>query len=143
MSAAGLDRPTILAAVMPTILAVRPDPTVDPDAVGSARILADDAGVFAGAAVAKEVFGRLGVRFRTLVEDGAEIRRGTVVGEAGGALAAIRGAAPVALTWLQRLSAVATGAQPPASGDPLDSWAAGLSRPERVRESGPSFRLEI
>jgi len=64
------------------------------------------------------------------------------VAEVGGPLAAIRGAAPLALTWLQRLSAVASGATPPEPGDALDAWAARLSAPGAVGHDGPSFRVE-
>ena len=48
----------------------------------------------AGLPVAKETFGRLGARFRPLVEDGARVGPGDAVGELGGPLAAMRGAAP-------------------------------------------------
>ena len=138
-----LDRPTILEAVLPSIMAVVPDAAEDPDAVGIARFVVTSGGVLAGVPVVKEIFGRLGVRTRALVDEGAAIAPGEAVLEVGGALAAIRGAAPVALTWLQRLSAVATGGVPPAEGDPLDEHAARLSRPEAVQDAGPSFRLEF
>ena len=138
-----LDRPTILEAVLPSLLALAPDPADDPEAVGMARIVADHHGVLAGVPVAKEIFGRLGVRTRAVLEEGASVVPGQAVAEVGGALAAIRGAAPVALTWLQRLSAVATGAASPAEGDPLDAYAARLSQPDAVREAGPSFEVEF
>jgi nicotinate-nucleotide pyrophosphorylase len=142
------DRATVLDAVMPTLLAAQVDPTGDTDAVGAGTIVADAAGVLAGLVVAKEVFGRLGVRLRPLVDEGAAIAPGTPVAEVGGAIAAVRGAAPVALAWLERLSAVATGAAPPEPGHALDAWAAdlrapGLSPPRDTRQAGPSFRLAI
>lgn len=138
-----LDRPSILEAVLPSIMTIVPDPDEDPEAVGLARIVATSGGVIAGVPVAKEIFGRLGVRTRALVDEGAPIAPGDRVAEVGGALAAIRGAAPVALTWLQRLSAVASGAVPPAEGDLLEEHAARLSRPDVVADAGPSFRLEF
>ena len=138
------DRATILAIVMPDLLAVEP-PEDDPDqphgTIGT--IVADGDGVLAGVPVAAEICGRLGVRCRALVGEGAAIAGTTSVAEVGGAIAAVRGAAPVALAWLTRLSAVATGAAPPESEHPMDAWAAGLSRPEATRQAGPSFRLAI
>jgi hypothetical protein len=138
----GLDRSTILEAVMPSLLTVEID-AADDGEVGAARVVAEGPGVVAGLPVAKEVFGRLGVRTRSLVPDGAEVAPGLAVAEVGGALAAIRGAGPIALTWVTQLSAVATGAVPPAEGDPLHAYAAGLSRSDAVRDAGPSFRLEF
>jgi hypothetical protein len=137
-----LDRPTILEAVLGSIMGIRPDPDADPEAVGMATIVAETPGVVAGLPVAKEVFGRLGVRMRALVNDGDVVAPGQAVAQVGGAVAAIRGAAPVALTWLPRLSAVATGAVPPAQADPLETYAAGLSPLDAVAEAGPSFRME-
>lgn len=142
------DRPAILEAVMSTLLAAQIEIHGDPEAVGTGRIVAGAEGVLAGLVVAKEAFGRLGVRTRPLLEEGSAIAPGTSVAEVGGAIAAMRAAAPVALAWLERLSAVATGTAPPVAGDALDAWAAdlgsqGLSRPAATRQAGPSFRLEI
>lgn len=143
MSAPAPDRTTVLQAVMPTLLAAQIAVHGDPEAVGAGRVVAETEGTVAGLVAAKEAFGRLGVRCRPLVDEGATIAPGTAVAEVGGAIAAVRGAAPVALAWLQRLSAVATGAAPPEPGHALDAWAAGLSARERTRQAGPSFRLEI
>ena len=93
--------------------------------------------------VAKELFGRVGARTRSLVAEGEVVGPDQAVAEVGGPLAAIRGAAPLALTWLQRLSAVASGATPPQPGDALEAWAARLSAPAAVRHDGPSFRMEF
>jgi pantoate--beta-alanine ligase len=136
-----LDRPVILEAIASSLRGV--SLAGDDDEVGAARVVVEADGVLAGIPVVKEVFGRFGVRTRALVEEGSAVAPRTAVVEVGGALAAIRGAAPVALTWLQRLSAVATGAAPPAEGDPLDAYAAWLSRPDAVREAGPSFTVEF
>jgi hypothetical protein len=52
---------------------------------------------------------------------------------------AVGSARILALTWLQRLSAVATGAVPPEPGAALDDYAARLSRPGAVGEADASF----
>ena len=135
------DRAMIVAAVMPDVLALRLDS--DDDEVGFARIRCDGEGICAGLAVAKEILGRVGARLRPLVQEGATVRPGDAVADLGGPLAAIRGAAPLALTWLHRLSAVASGATPPTPGDPLESAAARLSGPHPVGHDGPSFHVEF
>jgi nicotinate-nucleotide pyrophosphorylase len=136
------DRVTILVAVMSDVLRAAPASDVDPEETGAADVIACGAGVVAGLGVAREIFGRLGVRSRNVVVDGAHVDAGDLIMEVGGALAAIQGAAPAALAWLERLSAVATGAAPATGADPLERYAAGLSRPDAVREAGPTFRLE-
>jgi len=87
--------------------------------------------------------GRAGVRTRPLVAEGEPVTSGTAVLELGGPLAAIRGVAPLALTWLARCGAVASGATPPEAGNPIDAYAARLSGRAAVGHDGPSFRLEI
>ncbi|MEX0983901.1 MAG: hypothetical protein WD096_02505 [Actinomycetota bacterium] len=67
---------------------------------------------------------------------------GRSVAEVGGAIAAIEAAAPVAIAWPQRLSAVASGAADPELGDALDAYAAGLSASDPAREGTPSFHLD-
>ena len=57
-----------------------------------------------------------GARTRPLVAEGATVEAAEQVAEVGGPVASIRGAAPLALTWLHRLSAVASGATTPAAG---------------------------
>ena len=135
------DRATIVAAVMPDVLALRLD--TDDDAVGFARIVCDGAGVCAGLAVAREILARVGARVRPLVPEGATVYPGDVIAELGGPLAAIRGAIPLALTWVQRLSAVASGIVTPTPGDALEASAARLSGPHLVGHDGPSFRVEF
>jgi hypothetical protein len=140
------DRVTMMPIVMAALLAERAASVGDPDAVGAARIVAAHDCRVAGIAVAKETFGRMGARCRPLVEEGATVTPGTTVAELGGPLGAIRGAAPTALRFLARLSAVAAGIDPPEPGDPLDAWAADLARlspPAPVGDDSPSFRLEI
>ena len=138
------DRATILAIVMPDLLAVAP-PEDDPDqphgTIGT--IVADGDGVLAGVPVAAEICGRLGVRCRALVGEGAAIAGTTSVAEVGGAITAVRAAATPAIAWLTRLSAVASRAREPEPGQPLDAYAAGLSAADAAREGTPSFRLVI
>jgi len=135
------DRATVVAAIMPDVMAIRLD--VADDEVGLVRLLSEDGGVCAGLFVAKELFARVGARTRPLVGEGDVVGPAEAVAEVGGPLTAIRGAAPLALTWLRRLSAVASGASPPQPGDALDAWAARLSAPGAVRHDGPSFRVEF
>jgi hypothetical protein len=135
------DRATVVAAIMPDVLSIRLD--VADDEVGLARLVSEAGGTCAGLFVAKELFARVGARTRPLVGEGDVVGPAEAVAEVGGPLAAIRGAAPLALTWLQRLSAVASGASPPQPGDALEAWAARLSAPGAVRHDGPSFRVEF
>lgn len=141
MSAELPDRATIVAAVMPGILDLRAD--VRDEEVGAARIVCDEPGVCAGLPVVKEVASRVGARTRSLVEEGTLVEPGQWVAELGGPRAAIRGVAPLALTWLHRLSAVASGATPGEPGNELDAYAARLSAPGAVRHDGPSFYMEF
>ena len=141
MRVSELDRATILAAVFEDLREVRIE-TQD-DAVGVGRLVCDRGGVCAGVPVVREIFARVGVRTRSTVADGAVVEPATAVAELGGPLAAIRVAAPLALTWLHRLSAVASGAALPEAGNPLDHHASRLSAHGVVGHDGPSFRLEL
>jgi Quinolinate phosphoribosyl transferase, N-terminal domain len=134
------DRGTVVAAIMPGVLAVRLD--TDDDAVGGARFVCFSGGPCVGMLVVQEIFGRVGVRTRALVEEGDIVGPDQAVAAVGGPLAAIHGVAPLALTWLGRLSAVASGAATPGPDDPLDAWAARLSVTGAVGHDGPSFRVE-
>jgi nicotinate-nucleotide pyrophosphorylase len=140
MSDIELDRASIVEALFDDLRELRTD---DDDGVGLARIVCDAGGVCAGMAVVKEIFARVGARTRPLVADGAIVGPAAAVADVGGPLAAIRGAAPLALTWLHRLSAVASGAASPEAGNPLDAYAARLSAPGAVGHDGPSFHLEL
>jgi quinolinate phosphoribosyl transferase-like protein len=141
MKVAPPDRATIAAAVMGELLAIEVDAT--DDAVGVGRIVARTGGIFAGAPVVGEIMSRAGVRTRPLVAEGEPVTPGTAVLEFGGPLAAIRGVAPLALTWLARCGAVASGATPPEAGNPIDAYAVRLSGRAAVGHDEPSFRLEI
>jgi hypothetical protein len=135
------DKAVIVAAVMHDLLAI--DVDTDDATVGVARIVASSDGVFAGAPVVREIVGRVGVRTRPLVAEGEPAAGGTPVLELGGPLAAIRGVAPLALTWATRCSAVASGAVAPEAGNPIDAYAARLSARAAVGHDEPSFHLEI
>lgn len=142
------DRDAILAAVMPALLTAQLEvPGEEPrDETGHDVIVAGSACVVAGLPVAREAFGRLGARLRPLVDDGTAVEPGTAVAELGGPVAAIRRAAPVALGFLGRLSAVATGTREADPGEELERWAAALaagrlSPPGAVDDDGPTFRL--
>jgi nicotinate-nucleotide pyrophosphorylase len=141
MSATTLDRATIAAVVMGDLLTI--DLDTDDDAVGVALITTTTDGRYAGTPVVREIMSRVGARTRSLVADGDPVAAGIAVLELGGPLAAIRGAAPLALTWVTRCSAVASGATPPEAGNPIDAWASRLSGRPAVGHDGPSFRLEI
>jgi hypothetical protein len=134
------DRAVVLAAVMPALLALRLE---DDAAVGFGRIVAETAGTCAGLVVVDELVGRVGVRCRALVGEGAAVDAGNPVAELGGPVAAIEAVAPLALSWVTRLSAVASGATAPAAGDDLERWASRLSAPAALKHDGPSFRMEL
>lgn len=140
-----LDRVVVMPIVMQAMLEADVRPFGDPDEVGSAELLCDRVGILAGLPVAKEAFGRLGARCRVVAKEGARVEPGAVVAELGGPLAAIRGAAPLAIRMLEHLSAVAAGAVVEVPGDPLDAYAAAvrLSSPDLVGDDGPTFRLAI
>jgi hypothetical protein len=135
------DRATIVAAVIDGLFALQLD--VDDDEVGGATIVCDRPGRCAGVPVLHEIMGRVGARVRPVVLDGDLVAPAQTVAELGGPLAAIRGAAPLALTWLHRLGAVASGATPPEPGNELDAYAARLSAPGAVGHDGPSFHVEF
>jgi hypothetical protein len=140
------DKVTTMEVVMAALLADGAAPTGDTDEVGAARLLAVTRGRVAGIAVAKEAFGRMGARLRPLADEGATVEPGTPVAELGGPLGAMRAAAPTAIRFLERLSAIAAGHKPPDPDAPLDAWASDLNRlsPSRsVGDDSPSFRLEI
>ena len=77
---------------------------------GRAGLVAREEGVLAGLDVALAVFRRVdpSLAARALIEDGARIRRGDLVGEVEGHLAPILTAERTALNFLRRLSGVAT-----------------------------------
>jgi nicotinate-nucleotide pyrophosphorylase len=141
VSVAPPDRATIAAVVMDQLVAI--DVDTDDASVGIARIVAAAAGVFAGTPVVRELMSRAGVRTRPLAAEGERVTPGTAVLELGGPLAAIRGVAPLALTWVTRCSAVASGATLPEAGNPIDGYAARLSARAAVGHDEPSFRLEL
>ncbi len=148
MNAGGpvLDRVDVMAAAMAALLADDVRAVGDPDAVGIARIRCTAPGMVVGLPVLKEVFGRMGARVRPLAEDGEVVAAGAAIAELGGPIAAIVGAAPTALRFLTRLSAVASGRGGADPADPLARWAAEVGRlspATPVDDAGPSFELEV
>jgi nicotinate-nucleotide pyrophosphorylase len=140
-----LDRITIMPVVMQALLDDDAHPSGDPEEVGVGRVVARSAGTLAGMPVAKEAFGRMGVRCRASVSEGMPIVDGDQVAELGGPVAAMRGAAPTALRFLSSLSEVASGRREPEPGDPFGDYALALrlSGQDPVGHDGPSFALEI
>jgi nicotinate-nucleotide pyrophosphorylase len=123
-----------------------PEAALVPEArTALAEVVSISPGVLAGLPVAREVFGRLGVRLRALVPEGSSIAAGTKVAEIGGPLRAMLAARPTAFRLLERLTAVASGALAPVQDDPLDRYAVGL-RPPDTRPAGVGgslFELEV
>src|SRR5262249_38211707 len=105
---------------------------------GRAVMLAKQAGVVAGLAVAEAAFLTLDgdTQFEYLVEDGAWVESGTELARVDGGLAAILSAERLAPNFLQRLSGIATATR--ALVDPVE----GL--PVRIldtRKTTPGLRL--
>jgi nicotinate-nucleotide pyrophosphorylase len=147
---AELDRAAILEAILPELLdgVLESGTEVPESATGRARIVAQAGGILAGLPVVREVYGRMGVRLRTLKEEGGRFDRGETVAEVGGAIRAIRMGAGLALTYLSRLSSVASG-RAGSDGTPLERYAAeiGTAAPDPgVGENRPgepiAFALE-
>ena len=68
-----------MPAVMGALIAGGVTPQGDEDEVGEGSIVCERLCVLAGMAVAKETFGRLGVRCRALVSDDAQVAGGHAV----------------------------------------------------------------
>lgn len=119
-----LDRTVILEAILPELRdgVLEAVTDVPEAATGRARIVAHAGGILAGLPVAREVYARMGVRLRTLQDEGGRLARGDVVAEVGGPIRAIRMGAGLALTYLSRLSTVASGRAEP-DGTPLEGYA--------------------
>ncbi len=83
---------------------------VDPGATGKAVIIAKEDMTLAGLLVAERVFSALDpkVEFSSSYLDGSGIKKGTVIAEVAGSLAAILSGERVALNFLQRLSGIAS-----------------------------------
>ena len=79
-----------------------------PDRNGHAIITCEDDAVVAGLEEAEEVFSRLGVSARRVVEDGTYVRPGTKVMEIDGPLRNMTTAERTALNIMMRMSGIAT-----------------------------------
>jgi nicotinate-nucleotide pyrophosphorylase (carboxylating) len=153
MSATEPDTVEVLTAVMGALkedLAGGPDiPDVDMprEAVtGTAVIRATEPGILGGLPVARETYRRLGVRMRPLKEEGSALAADERVALVGGSLKAILSGRRTALRFLERLSAIASGAAVPDPSDPLETYAAALrdeSATPSVGQNGPRFELEV
>ena len=95
------------------------------------RDLASAAGRAPGLFVAKELFGRVGARTRPLVAEGATVEAASRWPRSVGRWRRSARAAPLALTWLHRLSAVASGATTPSRGTPSRTGPRGCRRRAR------------
>ncbi|MFL5736836.1 MAG: hypothetical protein ACJ76P_05820 [Actinomycetota bacterium] len=148
-----LDQMEVLAAVMEALrddLANGPEmPGADDPRgaeTGTAVIRSIDPGILAGLPVAKEAFRRLGVRTRTLKEEGAPVAADERVAVVGGSLRAIESGRRTVLRFLERLSAIASGRAAPDLDDPLECYAASVARRATatpVGDNGPRFELEV
>ncbi len=80
------------------------------DTSGTAELVAKEDGIIAGLPVAEAVFRSIDpdVEFKAVVEDGAQVRKGTQIATIRGRAAALLSGERVALNFLQQLSGVAT-----------------------------------
>jgi nicotinate-nucleotide pyrophosphorylase (carboxylating) len=148
-----LDTEEVLTAVMAALkedLAEGPDlrdAEMPREAVtGAAVIRATGPGTLGGLPVARETYRRLGVRMRTLREDGSAVATDDRVALVGGSLKAILTGRRTALGFLERLSAIASGTAQADPEDPLEAYAASLrdgSAALPVGQNGPRFKLEV
>ncbi len=145
-----LDRTEVLVAVTRALAEDladgEPEDAVDvPEAeTGRGVIVCRAPGVLAGVPVAREAFGRVGVRLRPLVGEGTAARRDEPVAEVGGSVRAMLAARATAVGFLERLSAVASGCREPEPGDALDAYAAAFARPVPFSsDNGPRFELKL
>jgi len=83
---------------------------IPPKLQGTATILAKAKGILAGGIVAKEVFRHAdpALTVEMLIKDGAEIKRGDIIGTVSGNVSRILRAERVVLNFLQRLSGIAS-----------------------------------
>jgi nicotinate-nucleotide pyrophosphorylase (carboxylating) len=83
---------------------------IDPGWRGRGLFLMKAKGVLAGLPVAEAVFREVdpGLRFISMAEDGAPVRRGKIVASVEGSIVSILAGERVALNFLQRLSGIAT-----------------------------------
>jgi Quinolinate phosphoribosyl transferase, N-terminal domain len=139
------DRPALMVTVMRALADAEPPDVGDiPEArTGLAAINAVTPCVVAGLPVAKEAYARLGVRLRALAADGAVVRAGARVAELGGPVRAILLGEPTVRSFLEDLSAVASGTRRPDRDNPLHRYAAGFVSPSQpVGENWPRFEWE-
>ena len=75
-----------------------------------ARIIAKQCGIIAGLEIARAVFEILDnkIKFKSLIKDGIEVKKGNVIAELSGPVTPILAGERTALNFLQRLSGIAT-----------------------------------
>ncbi|GMU95354.1 carboxylating nicotinate-nucleotide diphosphorylase [Ignavibacterium album] len=76
------------------------------------KFLVKDNGIIAGLSVAKQVMKSVDnkIKFKTMINDGAEVKSGDIVAEVSGNARAILSAERTALNFIQRMSGIATAA---------------------------------
>jgi nicotinate-nucleotide pyrophosphorylase (carboxylating) len=111
--------------------------TIDPHAVGRARLLCKQAGVIAGLPLVERVFRHRGSHpdIHLLVAEGARVEAGTVVATLRGQLQALLTCERVLLNFLQRTSGIATAARAYA-----DALAGAPTRLLDTRKTTPGYR---
>jgi nicotinate-nucleotide pyrophosphorylase (carboxylating) len=116
---------------------VTSESTIPAGAGGRGVFLAKEDLVLAGTAVATRIFERLGAGCRFDRADGDRVAKGTILGEARGAMRALLAAERTALNFLQRLSGVATGTR-----QAVEALAAsgGRTRLLDTRKTTPGWR---
>ena len=89
---------------------VTTDNLISPEHISSAYYIAKDSGVLCGIEIAKRVFELAGgnVEFQTLINDGAEVKKGDIIAKMNGSTVTLLKGERTALNLLQHLSGIAT-----------------------------------
>lgn len=76
--------------------------------IGSAKIIANEAGVVAGVSEAEQIFSYFGLQTLVYKTDGTKINAGDIILEVNGTLKSILSAERTALNFMMRMSGIAT-----------------------------------
>lgn len=89
---------------------VTTDNLISPEHISSAYYVAKDSGILCGIEIAKRVFELAGgnVEFQTLINDGAEVKKGDIIAKLNGSTVTLLKGERTALNLLQHLSGIAT-----------------------------------
>lgn len=89
---------------------VTTDNLISPEHISSAYYIAKDSGILCGIEIAKRVFELAGgnVEFQTLINDGAEVKKGDIIAKMNGSTVTLLKGERTALNLLQHLSGIAT-----------------------------------